>query len=73
MENSKLKYKNNYSNITATDLGNGKVKVSALRQPSGETYKLKSYMILQKQSDGSFKIVEEMMQTKEQIFLKYAK
>ena len=67
------KYKNNYSNITATDLGNGKVKVSALRQPSGETYKLKSYMILQKQSDGSFKIVEEMMQTKEQIFLKYAK
>lgn len=67
------KYKNYYSNITVTDLGNGKYKVSSLRQPTGETYKLKTYMILQRQNNGSFKIVEEMMQTKQQIFLKYAK
>ena len=36
------KYKNYYSNITVTDLGNGKYKVSSLRQPTGETYKLNS-------------------------------
>ena len=66
-------YKNNYSNINVTDLGNGKYKVSSLRQPSGENYKLKTYMIVKKQSDGKWQIVEEMMQTKVQTFLKYAK
>ena len=66
-------YKNNYSNIVVTDLGNGKYKVSSLRQPSGESYKLKTYMIVKKQSDGKWQIVEEMMQTKVQTFLKYAK
>lgn len=66
------RYKNHYSNITANKVANG-YKVSALRQPSGEKYKLKTYMILQKQSDGQWKIVEELMQTKVQSFLKYAK
>ena len=66
------KYKNSYSNITTTPVPNG-YKISSLRQPSGETYKLKTYMILKKQSDGKWQIVEEMMQTKEQIFLRYAK
>ena len=66
------KYKNSYSNITAEPVSNG-YKVSSLRQPSGETYKLKTYMILKKQPNGKWLIVEEMMQTKEQIFLKYAK
>lgn len=66
-------YTNNYSNVTITKLGNGKYKISSLRQPSGETYKLKTYMIVQKQANGSWLIVEELMQTKEQIFLKYAK
>lgn len=66
-------YTNNYTNITATPISTGKVKVSSLRQPSGETYKLKTYMILQKQPNGKWLIVEEMMQTKEQIFLRYAK
>lgn len=71
---AKLKhYTNNYTNITATQLGNGKVKVSSLRQPSGESYKLKTYMIVQKQHNGKWLIVEEMMQTKVQTFLKYAK
>lgn len=66
-------YTNNYSNITATQIANGKYKISSLRQPSGESYKLKTYMIVQKQPNGSWQIVEELMQTKEQIFLKYAK
>ena len=66
-------YKNNHSNIIVTDLGNGRYKVSSLRQPSGESYKLKTYMIVKKQSDGKWQIVEEMMQTKVQTFLKYAK
>lgn len=66
-------YKNNYSNIVVTDLGNGKYKVASLRQPSGENYKLKTYMIVKKQPDGKWQIIEEMMQTKVQTFLKYAK
>lgn len=71
---AKLKhYTNSYTNITATPISNGKVKVSSLRQPSGETYKLKTYMILQKQPNGKWIIVEEMMQTKVQTLLKYAK
>jgi uncharacterized protein YxeA len=67
------KYKNTYTNVTVTDLGNGSYKVSSLRQPSGETYKLKTYMIVKPQSNGKWLITEELMQTKEQIFLKYAK
>ena len=66
-------YKNNYSNISVSEVGNGKYKISSLRQPTGETYKLKTYMIVQKQPNGKWQIVEEMMQTKVQTFLKYAK
>ena len=66
-------YTNSYSNVTVTALGNNKYKVSSLRQPSGESYKLKTYMIVQKQSNGKLIIVEEMMQTKVQTFLRYAK
>lgn len=66
-------YTNNYTSIVATPISTGRVKVSSLRQPSGETYKLKTYMILQKQPDGKWLIVEEMMQTKVQTLLKYAK
>ena len=65
-------YKNYYSNITITPLGNKKYKISSLRQPSGETYKLKTYAVVQKQPNGKWLIVEELMQTKQQIFLKYA-
>ena len=42
-------YKNNYTNIVVTPYGEGAYKVSSLRQPSGENYKLKTYMILKKQ------------------------
>lgn len=65
-------YKNFYSNIIIAPLGNGKYKISSLRQPIGETYKLKTYAIVQKQPNGKWLIIEEMMQTKQQIFLKYA-
>ena len=67
------KYTNSYSDIKVEQLGTNKYKVSALRQPKGETYRLKTYQIIQKQPNGKWLIVEEMMQTKEQIFLKFAK
>lgn len=64
-------YKNTYTNVSVTSLGNGSYKISSLRQPKGETYKLKTYMIVKK-INGKWQITEELMQTKEQIFLKYA-
>lgn len=66
------KYTNSYKNITAEKVPTG-IKVSSLRQPKGESYWLKAYMILTKQPNGKWLITEEMMQTKEQIFLRYAK
>ena len=60
-------YKNYYSNISVVKTGEDTYKVSSLRQPSGETYKLKAYMVVQKQPDGKWLIIEEMMQTKVQI------
>lgn len=64
-------YKNNYTNVSVASVGNGAYKVSSLRQPSGENYKLKTYMIVKK-VNGKWQITEEMMQTKVQTFLKYA-
>lgn len=64
-------YKNNYTNISVTEMSNGAYKISSLRQPSGESYKLKTYMIVKKQPNGKWLITEEMMQTKVQMFLKY--
>ena len=64
-------YKNKYKNVSAVKVGNG-IKINALRQPMNDTYWLKTYQIWQKQPDGSWIIVEEMMQTKQQIFLRYA-
>ena len=70
---AKLKnYKNHYSKISVTKVGNG-YKIESLRQPGGDTNKLKATMVVQKQPNGKWLIVEELMQTKEQIFLKYAK
>ena len=60
-----------YTDIKAEKVANG-YKISSLRQPSGENYKLKTYMIVTKQPDGKWLITEEMMQTKVQTFLKYA-
>ena len=66
-------YKNNYTNIVATPISAGKVKISSVRHPSVDNDSLKAYMIFQKQPNGKWIIVEEMMQTRQQIFLKYAK
>lgn len=63
------KYKNNYSDISAAKINDSTYKVTALRQPTGETYKLKTYMIVQKQASGNWLIIEEMMQTKVQLLL----
>lgn len=67
-----VKYKNYYSDIKVTKVANG-YKVDALRRPSPSSYKLKAYMVVQKQPSGKWLVVEEMMQTKEQAFLKHAK
>lgn len=63
------KYKNNYTNVSVQNLGNNKFKISSLRQPSGETYKLKAYMVVQQKPNGQWTIVEEMMQTKVQMLI----
>ena len=65
-------YKNTYRNVVITPVTGG-YKISAERQPTGETYWLKFYQIVKKQPNGKWIITEEMMQTKVQIFLKYAK
>lgn len=65
-------YKNFYSNITVTKVPNG-YKIDSMRKPSLSDYKLKSSMVVQKQPDGKWLIVEDSTQTKEQILLKYAK
>lgn len=66
------KYKNYYSGINVTKVSNG-YKIDAMRKPSLSDYKLKTSMVVQKQPNGKWLIVEELTQTKEQIFLKYAK
>ena len=66
------KYKNTYTNINVISLGDGSYKVTSLRQPSGEDYKLRTYMIVKKQANGEWQIIEEMMQTKVQTLLRYA-
>ena len=66
-------YKNNYTNVVVTPISAGKVKISSVRHPSVDNDSLKAYMIFQKQSNGRWMITEELMQTRQQIFLKYAK
>lgn len=65
-------YKNYYSNIKVTKVSDG-YRIDSMRKPSASDYKLKSAIVVQKQPDGQWLIVEELMQTKEQIFLKYVK
>lgn len=62
-------YKNYYTNISVTPLGNNTFKVSSLRRPSGESYRLKAYMIVKQKPDGHWVITEEMMQTKVQMLI----
>ena len=65
-------YKNYYSDIDVIKVSNG-YKINAMRKPSLSDYKLKASVTVQKQQNGKWLIVEEMMQTKEQILLRYAK
>ena len=65
------KYKNYYTNRVATKTSNG-YKITCLRQPSGETYKLNAYFVVSDAS-GKWKIIEEMMETKVQAFDRYTK
>ena len=65
-------YKNYYSNIKVTKVSEG-YRIDALRKPSASDYKLRSSIVVQEQQNGKWLISEELMQTKEQIFLKYAK
>jgi len=66
-------YKNSYSNVKVQKINDNKFKISSVRQPIGDNDKLKTYMIIQKQSNGNWLIVEELMQTRQQIFLRYVK
>ena len=66
-------YKNNYNNIQITNQ-NGDYKLSADRTPSTSANdKLKSHFVIGKDASGKYVIKEEMMQTREQIFLSQIK
>lgn|SRR5574344_99846 len=65
-------YKNYYSSINVSKVSNNKYRITAKRKPSASDYKLNTMMIVEKEN-GKWLITEELMQTKEQIFLKYAK
>ena len=62
-------YKNYYTNVRVIQTGTDTYKISSLRQPSGESYKLKAYMVVRKQPSGKWLITEEMMQTKVQMLI----
>ncbi len=62
-------YKNTYTNIKVEQTGTDTYKISSLRQPSGESYKLKAYFVVKKQPNGKWLIIEEMMQTKVQMLI----
>ncbi len=62
-------YTNSYSDISAKEIGKDTFKITALRQPKGETYKLKSSMVVRQDKNGQWQIIEEVMQTKVQMIL----
>ncbi len=66
-------YKNVYTNVTVIPISEKKIKITSVRHPSVDNDSLKAYMIFEKQPNGKWIITEEMMQTRQQIFLKYAK
>lgn len=66
------KYKNFYTDRKITKSGND-YKITCLRQPSTSSYKIPAYFVIGSDSNGRLKIKEEMMYTKQQQLLKYAK
>ena len=66
------KYQNFYTERKITKMGND-YKITCLRQPSTSDYKIPAHFIIGPDAKGNLKIKEEMMHTKQQTFLKYAK
>lgn len=66
------KYKNSYTERKITKQGND-YKITCLRQPSTSDYKIPAHFVIGPDANGNLKIKEEMMYTKVQKFLKYAK
>ena len=66
------KYKNYYTERKITKQGND-YKITCLRQPSTSDYKIPAHFVIGPDANGKLKIKEEMMYTKQQKFLKYAK
>ena len=66
------KYKNFYTERKITSQGND-YKITCLRQPSTSDYKIPAHFVIGPDKDGNLKIKEEMMHTKVQKFLRYAK
>lgn len=66
------KYKNFYTERKITKQGND-YKITCLRQPSTSDYKIPAHFVIGLDANGDLKIKEEMMYTKQQSFLKYAK
>ena len=64
------RYKNYYSNVNIAKQGSG-YKISASRRPSTSDYSLPAYFVVNKDSSGKYRIIEEMMQTKAQMLLRY--
>jgi len=61
-------YKNYYSDIKITKQGKD-YKLSCMRKPSLSDYKIPAHFIIGKDAKGQYKIKEESMHTKMQIFL----
>lgn len=61
-------YKNYYSDIKITKHGND-YKLSCMRKPSLSDYKIPAYFIIGKNAKGQYKIKEESMHTKMQVFI----
>ena len=66
------RYKNYYTERKITKQGDD-YKITCLRQPSTSDYKIPAHFVIGPDKDGKLKIKEEMMHTKVQKFLKYAK
>lgn len=66
------KYKNFYTERKITKQGND-YKITCLRKPSTSDYKIPAHFVIGPDANGNLKIKEEMMYTKQQKFLKYAK
>ena len=66
------KYKNYYTERKIIKQGND-YKITCLRKPSTSDYKIPAHFVIGPDAKGNLKIKEEMMYTKQQRFLKYAK